>query len=344
MSSGPYDRAFASPNVFKKLLRSVEQEMARRNGRRRAHIRKLALSSWSAGYGAIAQILRQKAGRKVDALILLDSVYAGYAGASKRLKPATLVPFVRFARLAARGQKFMFHSHSSIQPPGYASTREVSHYIVKKVGGRIRPSRRADRYGLQLFERYDKRHYHVRGYRGEDKPDHCAHLGLMRDVLRVHLNRRWRSPRARAGSRKVVSKARQRALRNGQLHVVKKGEHLTGIARHYKTSVTGIRKLNRLRKAQPLRIGQELLVPEAIRGAGGQKSGGRSHAKKKRQLLPGHRIHIVADGQTLGSIGQRYHVTVATLRTANDLKRRQPIRPGQQLIVPPPPPKRKRRR
>jgi LysM repeat protein len=301
------------------------------------------LSSWSAGYGAIAQILRQPIGRKIDALILMDSVYAGYAGSSKALKTASLEPFVKFARQAARGRRFMFQSHSSIQPPGYASTREVSHYIVKKLGGRMRRGRRADRYGLTLFERFDLRNYHVRGYRGEDKPDHCAHLGLMRDVLSVHLKRRWRSPRARRGRRKPVSKARLRALRSGRVHTVKRGEHLTGIAKRYKTSITGIRKLNGLRKKQTLRIGQELLLPEPTRGAASKGKPGR-RAKGKKRLRPGHRIHVVATDQTLGSIAHRYHVTVATLRTANNLKRGKPIQPGQELIVPPPPPKRPRRR
>ena len=37
----------------------------------------------------------------------------------------------------------MFQSHSSIIPPGYASTREVSDYMVKKLGGRLRKGRRS---------------------------------------------------------------------------------------------------------------------------------------------------------------------------------------------------------
>ena len=97
-------------------------------GRKSAHIRKLALSSWSAGYGAIEQILRQPAARSVDAVILLDSLHAGYADEQAHtLKVEQIAPFIAFARSAPRAkQTFMFMSHSSIIPPGYASTTEVA--------------------------------------------------------------------------------------------------------------------------------------------------------------------------------------------------------------------------
>ena len=39
--------------------------------------------------------------------------------------------------------------------------------------------------------------YVDRGYTGEDKPDHCAHIGLMADIVRVHLEKRWKTPKGR---------------------------------------------------------------------------------------------------------------------------------------------------
>jgi hypothetical protein len=56
--SGPYEKAFADPGRFKTLLSSVEQEMTKRSGRR-ARARRVGLSAWSAGYGAVQQILGQ---------------------------------------------------------------------------------------------------------------------------------------------------------------------------------------------------------------------------------------------------------------------------------------------
>jgi LysM repeat protein len=323
IGSGAYQSAFASPRVFEKLLESVKKEMARRSGRKKTYVRKLALSSWSAGYGAVSQILQQKAGKKVDALILLDSVHSGY-GPGGEVETAQLEPFLKFARKARSGRKLMFQSHSSITPPGYASTQEVSRVMVKKLGGKLRKSRRSDVLGLKLFERYDRRGYHVRGYRGDDKPDHCAHLGLMKDVLKVHINPRWRTPRGKRG-RPVNRKALARAKRSGGVHTVSKGEHLGGIARSYGTTVAALREANGLRRGKPIRIGQELAIPTA---------GGKKQARSRKASTRGGKTHRVQSGQSLGRIAKRYRVTVAALCKANGIDRRKPIRPGQELTIP----------
>ncbi|WP_437328784.1 hypothetical protein [Sorangium sp. So ce381] len=198
IGSGAYSSAFSAPYVFENLLDSIERAVAKKTGKKKAYIRKLGLSSWSAGYGAIEQILRQPAGKRVDALVLLDSLHAGYADEQQhKLKVAQIEPFIAFARRAAAGEAFMFMSHSSILPPGYASTAETANFIVQQLRGKPRGSSRADVLGLDMILRFDRGDFHVRGYTGDDKPDHCAHIGLMADVVRIHLNPRWKSPRGR---------------------------------------------------------------------------------------------------------------------------------------------------
>lgn len=198
IGSGAYGSAFSAPYVFEKLLRSVEAAVAKHAGIKTAKIRKLALSSWSAGYGALDQILRQPAGQKVDAVILLDSLHAGYANEQNgTLKTEQLTPFVAFAKKAAAKQAFMFMSHSSIIPPGYASTTEVANFMVGQLRGKPKRTNRQDVLGLDMIDRFDKGNFHMRGYTGEDKPDHCAHIGLMADIVRVHLEPRWKTPKGR---------------------------------------------------------------------------------------------------------------------------------------------------
>jgi hypothetical protein len=198
ISSGPYGTTFSSPYVFTNLLRSIEAAVAKHAGIKAAKIRNLALSSWSAGYGALDQILRQPSGKKVDAVILLDSLHAGYADErNKTLKTEQIVPFTEFAKKAAAKQAFMFVSHSSIIPPGYASTNEVADYLVSQLRGKPKQASREDVLGLDMIERFDKGNFHMRGYTGDDKPDHCAHIGLMDDIVRVHLEPRWKSPKGR---------------------------------------------------------------------------------------------------------------------------------------------------
>jgi hypothetical protein len=48
-----------------------------------------------------------------------------------------------------------------------------------------------------MIQRYDRGGFHLRGYDGNEKANHCAHLGLMADVVRVHLNTRWKTPKGR---------------------------------------------------------------------------------------------------------------------------------------------------
>lgn len=198
IGSGAYSNGFASPDTFTHLLASVENVVAKHAGRKSAKARKIAISSWSAGYGATEQILRQTGGKGIDAVILLDSLHTGYVDEQAHsLKTDQLAPFVGFARRAARKQAFMFLSHSSIIPPGYASTTEVASYVVATLGGRPKKATRQDVLGLDMIDRFDKGNFHMRGYTGDDKPDHCAHIGLMVDIVRAHLEPRWKTPKGR---------------------------------------------------------------------------------------------------------------------------------------------------
>lgn len=49
---------------------------------------------------------------------------------------------------------------------------------------------------------------------------------------------------------------------------------------------------------------------------------------------PQPRVHVVAEGQRLGSIAKRYNVSIAAVCAANGIDRRDPIRPGQRLVIP----------
>ncbi len=198
LGSGPYGAAFRNPHAFKRLVKSVEKAMAKKTGKKRARVRHVGLSAWSAGYGAVQEIIGQKYGnRLVDTVVLLDGLHSGYSG--KSLNSTQLKPFIKWTRAAVRGRKFFFVSHSSIIPPGYASTTETANFLISKVGGRARKTapRGSDPMGLDLISRYSRGNFHVRGYSGNDKMDHCAHIGLYRDVLKVHVKRRWNSPRGR---------------------------------------------------------------------------------------------------------------------------------------------------
>jgi hypothetical protein len=194
--SGPYENTFADKSAFKRLLASIEETVAAHTKRKKAQLRHLGLSAWSAGYGAIQRILEDPALRqRVDSVVLLDGLHCGYKPDS--LNDLQLAPFIEFARLAAAGKKLMFVSHSSIIPPGYASTTETANFLIDQVGGRpVRArARGGDPMGLELISQYSRGGFHVRGFSGNGKLDHCSQIGLYRDVLRIHVKPRWKSPR-----------------------------------------------------------------------------------------------------------------------------------------------------
>jgi hypothetical protein len=194
LGSGPYETAFDAPEAFERLVQSVERAVAKKTGRDGASARRIGLSAWSAGYGAIQKILGQKYGKqRVDSVVLLDGLHCGYQG--QGLNGLQIQAFSDFAKRAASGQKFLFVSHSSIIPPGYASTTETASFLIHQVGGSPKRSRGAGPLGLELISRYTQGNFHVRGFSGNDKLDHCAQLGLYRDVLKIHIKPRWNTPR-----------------------------------------------------------------------------------------------------------------------------------------------------
>jgi hypothetical protein len=196
LGSGSYETAFQAPDVFPRLVDSIERAVAKKAGKKSAHARRIGLSAWSAGYGALQWILAQDfAKKRVDTVILLDGLHCGYLGAA--LNGQQIAPFTEFAKLAAEGERLMFVSHSSIIPPGYASTTETADYLIHETGGKPHGVHGAGPAGMDLISRYSKGSFHVRGFSGNDKMDHCAQIVLYRDVLKVHVKPRW-SARGRA--------------------------------------------------------------------------------------------------------------------------------------------------
>jgi hypothetical protein len=190
-SSGPYETAFTPADALSNVVADVERIVAERSGKP-SRARRIALSAWSAGYGAVEAVLRTPYGKKrVDSVLLLDGLHCDYSGDS--LNAHQMEPFVGFAKRAGAGQRLMVVSHSSIVPPGYASTTETSNYLIHAFGSRPTPAkpRRSDPLGLELRSRFDRKGFHVLGYSGNGKLDHCAHVGLLRDILKVHLAPRW---------------------------------------------------------------------------------------------------------------------------------------------------------
>jgi LysM repeat protein len=91
-------------------------------------------------------------------------------------------------------------------------------------------------------------------------------------------------------------------------HVVSSGEHLTGIAHRYRTTVTAVAAVNHLVSANRILVGQRLKIPVPA-------SKGVSPAEEAAKIA----TYRVRAGETLTAIAARYRTSVARLVQLNSL-------------------------
>jgi hypothetical protein len=180
--SAAYEEAFWGPQALDGLLDAVGNELASAAGARPT-LRHLVVSSWSAGYGAVRQILIHQPWRP-SAVVLLDSLHASYAPADGSLETEGLAPFVELGRRAQQSQAVLLVTHSEIKPPGYASTSETASYLLGQLDAQRRYAGMKPLEGVEQRTAYDQGGLHVRGFTGSSREAHCAQLKMLLPVLR----------------------------------------------------------------------------------------------------------------------------------------------------------------
>ncbi len=111
-------------------------------------------------------------------------------------------------------------------------------------------------------------------------------------------------------------------------YTVQAGDTLAGIAQKLGTTARQLASLNQLNNPNLLRIGQDLLLADQTNPTGPPAATPAGS-------------HVVASGETLGSIAQRYNTTVAEIAAANGITNTSTIYVGTTLVIggnPPPAP------
>jgi hypothetical protein len=187
--SSAYERPFLEPGIFSSLVDSV----LARTGLTRSADRRIFLSSFSAGYGAVRAILREEADR-IDGVLLLDGLHASYVPEGRVLfeggamDSTNLEPFTLFARRAIDGEKAFLFTHSEIFPGTYASTTETADFLLDLLGSERTPVIEWGPVGMQLLSRARKGRFQVLGFAGNSAPDHIDHFHGLPAFLNMLMN------------------------------------------------------------------------------------------------------------------------------------------------------------
>lgn len=181
--SAVYATPFKDRQAFGKLLREAENKAGVR-------FDPVGLTAWSAGYGAVREILRAPGGyERVEFVLLLDGLHAGYVSGQPGPKESSLIPqdldvFVKFARDAAAGKKRFLVIHSEVFPGTFASTTETADYLLAQLALKRKAVLRWGPMQTQQLSEAGQGHFRVLGFAGNSAPDHVDHLHALPDFLR----------------------------------------------------------------------------------------------------------------------------------------------------------------
>jgi LysM repeat protein len=139
-----------------------------------------------------------------------------------------------------------------------------------------------------------------------------------------------------------------------RFHTVYSGQRLGSIAKRYGVSVDALCHANDIDRGERIKPGQKLVVP-----ARSDKDGSRARAYAPKRADAGAKrsaerdgpsrptgaksadsagpvTHTVHSGQRLESIAKRYGVSIEALCSANGIRRKDTLKPGQLLTIPKP--------
>lgn len=174
--SAVYAKPFAEDEeLFANLLSEAEDKSG-------VEFEPVLLSGWSAGYGAIREILqREEYFQRIAAVVLLDGLHTGYQTGKpgpleSELSTEPLAPFLAFAKLAVDGRKTMLITHSAVFPGTFASTTETADYLIRQLGARRRAVLKWGPVGMQQLSEARRGRFLLQGFAGNSAPDHVDHL------------------------------------------------------------------------------------------------------------------------------------------------------------------------
>ncbi len=192
VASDAYSNAFRAPGSFDALLAQTHRALDRTGRAPGAHVGRIALSAWSAGFASVGAILKQPGmADRIDAVLLADGPHTMYDASGHHIYEPGMEKWVRLAGAAMRGEKLFALTHSSIPTVGFPSTTETIGELLRLASVEKEPHAAIGPRGMREIYECSVGDFHVAGYEGQTKKDHIDHIKGMSETLLPLLRERW---------------------------------------------------------------------------------------------------------------------------------------------------------
>jgi hypothetical protein len=175
--SSAYSTPFSNATLFQTLLDEALAKVRQQSDfADTLQWDKLGVSSFSAGYGAVREILKSATYRnEIDALLAADSLYATTAGDGTPLD-SQMVDYKTFATLAKNGTKTFLFSHSQVLTFTYETTEETGNELMQHLGISASATSENGLGTLNFYRRAESGNFRLWGAGGADGDAHLEHL------------------------------------------------------------------------------------------------------------------------------------------------------------------------
>lgn len=183
--SSPYQNYFSDQNKFSAILDTVLSVLNYNSIIQSPQIKYLIITSFSAGYAGLREILKtQSYYDMISAINLADGLHCNSDPGTAAIQ---MQDFLKFAKDARDEDKIMLLTHSSITTSGYQSTTQTANYLIQNTGVSVTPVNQTDEIGT-MYAKCDSGYFQIKRYHGQTAEDHLKHLYAMHTMLRIAVN------------------------------------------------------------------------------------------------------------------------------------------------------------
>jgi len=189
-----YRDGHGAPGTLDRLLLALHTHVAKAFNRDDVHTRRVAVSAWSAGFGAVAPMLRREADvARLDAVLVSDGLHSAFTDPKRRLVADSQLDFVvNFAKRAIGHDKLFGITHTAIQTPDFASTTETAQKLLGLLAMTPDMILDADQGRAPVLTSVAERgDFVLLGYDGNDKHAHAVQQWALGRTLWSRLAERW---------------------------------------------------------------------------------------------------------------------------------------------------------